>query len=62
MRTLQIRSERRFEKMCAGKKSYLSIQAAEQAMKSRMWRVRGLELRIYPCPICPNYHLTSQNP
>lgn len=59
MRTLQIRSERRFFWMCERKKPFLSLQEAEQAIKCR--RVKhGVELSVYPCPICHNYHITSQ--
>jgi len=62
MRTLQLRSEQRFQAMCACKKKYRTLEHAEKIMKRRMQRVRGLRLRLYLCPLCIHYHLTSQNP
>lgn len=59
MRTLQLRSERRFFWMCQCKKSFSTLQAAEQSIKDRKVK-RGIELSVYPCPICHNYHITSQ--
>jgi hypothetical protein len=62
MRTLQLRSEKRFEAMCASKKRYRTLEHAEKILKRRMQRIPGLKLRLYLCPLCVHYHLTSQKP
>lgn len=62
MRTLQLRSEKRFEAMCASKNPYRTFEHAEKILKRRTQRTPGIHLRIYLCPHCHNWHLTSKKP
>lgn len=44
------------DRMCMGKKAYLTAERAGSAAKSR-----GVDgLRIYQCPYCGQFHLTSR--
>lgn len=44
---------------CFRKKIYRTIEYAQKEAK-RLSRVNGIELYIYWCPLCLNYHLTKQ--
>ena len=47
------------DKMCLMKRLYLTFADAEQALKRRQKKAK-IKLRIYKCPICKGYHLTSK--
>lgn len=42
------------DRMCVGKKAYSTKEAAGRAAEGR-----GVALRIYDCPHCHQFHLTS---
>lgn len=44
------------ERSCKGKKAYPTAERAGQAAASRP----GVELRIYECEFCKEFHLTSK--
>jgi hypothetical protein len=43
---------------CYGKKCYDKKSA--QTARNQRHRDSGIELRIYPCPICNHFHLTKK--
>lgn len=43
---------------CRGKKRHRTKQLAKQNAKLTA-RLGGIKLRIYKCPVCLGYHLTS---
>lgn len=45
---------------CIGKSRYPSIERAHKSRK-RATKERGILLRVYKCPICNGWHLTSKN-
>lgn len=46
---------------CDGKKAYMTVLAAQLAANGR--HKRGVNyLRVYSCPLCGAYHLTSEEP
>ena len=45
--------------MCLGKRLYVNFADAETALHYRQKRT-SKTLRIYKCPICKGYHLTSK--
>lgn len=47
------------ERMCLGKKVYRTIQHAENTCKNAN-KHRGVQLRVYSCPCCGGFHLTSR--
>ena len=53
-------SIRRNANMCYGKKVYSSFENALKVTK-KIFKDRGVRLRIYACPICGLYHLTHKN-
>ena len=46
-------------KMCFGKKAYYRVESAEKAAED-VKLSRGVDLRIYSCPICGHFHLTKK--
>jgi hypothetical protein len=48
-------------KMCIGKHAYRTLRSAEAALKRR-YKVSGVRLRVYACPICDMLHLTAKVP
>jgi hypothetical protein len=48
--------------LCDNKKAYLTIQAAQNAIDGRARRGLNYALRVYECPECGCFHLTSQAP
>ena len=46
-------------KMCLGKKAYYRVESAEKAAED-VKLSRGVDLRIYSCPICGHFHLTKK--
>lgn len=46
-------------KMCLNKRLYPTLKEAEQSLKRRQ-KHTDRTLRIYLCPICKGYHLTSK--
>lgn len=49
---------------CQGKKAFKTKQSAEQAIiqQTILQPFNDLELTIYKCPTCQNWHLTSKKP
>lgn len=47
------------DKMCLNKALYITLEEAERA-KRYCEKQRNVKLRIYKCPICKGYHLTSK--
>ena len=47
-------------KMCLDKKLYITYDEALKALKRRQ-KMTKLNLRIYKCPHCKGYHLTSKS-
>ena len=47
-------------KMCVGKERHWNEFIAKRAADKRMRKNPGLVLRIYSCPVCGWYHLTSK--
>lgn len=47
------------DKMCLFKRLYITYQEAEKTLKRRQKKT-DKKLRIYKCPICKGYHLTSK--
>ena len=47
------------EKMCLNKRLYITKEEAQKAFK-RYTKKYKKPLRIYKCPICKGYHLTSK--
>jgi hypothetical protein len=45
-------------RMCSSKNSYVRLKDARTMKNYRERRGSG-KLRIYKCPLCPSYHLTS---
>lgn len=45
---------------CSHKKQYRTEREAERVAEDQMSRNRGLQLRVYYCDNCLNYHLTSK--
>lgn len=45
---------------CQEKNAYPSRSMAERAMHKRMRDNRTLELRVYCCPVCGHWHMTSK--
>lgn len=50
-------------KMCGAKNRYSTYRSAKQKRKyfSKLRRNRNKTLRVYQCPICDGWHLTSIN-
>lgn len=46
------------DKMCLAKRLYTNFEDAETALHYRQKRTNKI-LRIYKCPFCKGYHLTS---
>ena len=49
----------KIDKMCLSKEIYFSKEKAEANAKI-FSRLRKVELRVYKCPYCKGYHLTSK--
>ena len=47
------------EKMCLNKRLYITYEEAQKTLSFRQ-KQSGHSLRIYKCPICKGYHLTSK--
>lgn len=47
------------DKMCLNKRLYITKQEALNALKRRQSKTDKM-LRVYKCPICKGYHLTSK--
>ncbi len=47
------------DKMCLTKRLYTNFEDAETALHYRQKRTNKI-LRIYKCPFCKGYHLTSK--
>jgi rubrerythrin len=47
---------------CSHKRAYRTKREATEVAEHQMQRNRGLVLRVYTCPICGDYHLTSKPP
>lgn len=47
------------DKMCLTKRLYITFDEAEAALRCRQKRT-DKTLRIYKCPFCKGYHLTSK--
>lgn len=47
------------DKMCLNKALYITYEEADRVRK-HCEKERGIKLRIYKCPICKGYHLTSK--
>lgn len=47
------------EKMCLNKRLYITVEEAQKTLSYRQ-KQTGQPLRIYKCPICKGYHLTSK--
>lgn len=47
------------EKMCRSKRLYWS-EGAARSVADRATAKRGVALRVYKCPYCFQYHLTSK--
>lgn len=47
------------DKMCLTKRLYANFEDAETALRYRQKRTNKI-LRIYKCPFCKGYHLTSK--
>ena len=48
--------------LCGGKQRYASKQDAEQAAQEQMLLQFNLELNVYKCPFCGDWHLTRTPP
>lgn len=49
------------QQSCASKRAYSSPEQAAKAVRGRN-RYDGKYLRVYHCPVCQMFHLTSQKP
>lgn len=52
-------TDKNTEKMCLNKRLYITQEEAQRVLNICEKR-RKVELRIYKCPICKGYHLTSK--
>jgi hypothetical protein len=51
--------QKNIDKMCLNKRLYVSLKEAIKVLKHREKKTKK-KLRIYKCPCCKGYHLTSK--
>lgn len=54
-----IMGKKNIDKICFSKVRHATKQEAEQHA-DYLWETEGIDLKVYKCPICNGYHLSSK--